>query len=42
MNCTAIVGEPVLWTGKRPVFMEALRESLERLQAQAPPQRWSN
>lgn len=40
MNCTVLVGEPLAWSGAREPFMEALRERLENLRAQAPPQRW--
>ena len=40
MNCTALVGEPIRWTGDKAAFMEALRASLEALKASAPPQRW--
>lgn len=41
MNCTALVGEPVRWSGGKAQFMAALREALEALAAEAPPQRWS-
>jgi 1-acyl-sn-glycerol-3-phosphate acyltransferase len=41
MNCTVLIGEPLAWTGERLGFMAALRERLETLKAQAPPQRWS-
>jgi 1-acyl-sn-glycerol-3-phosphate acyltransferase len=40
MNCTALVGEPIRWTGDSAAFMEALRASLEDLKSAAPPQRW--
>ncbi len=40
MNCTALVGEPIAWSGDKAAFMEALRASLEALKASAPPQRW--
>ena len=40
MNCTVLVGEPLYWQGDRAKFMEDLRQSLEELQAKAPPQRW--
>jgi len=40
MNCTALVGEPIRWTGDKAAFMEALRASLEALRRSAPPQRW--
>lgn len=42
MNCTALVGESLAWTGSRPSFMALLRERLEGLAAEAPPQRWAN
>ncbi|HYG27905.1 MAG TPA: lysophospholipid acyltransferase family protein [Caulobacteraceae bacterium] len=41
MNCCVVVGEPIGWTGKRAAFMDALREALLALKAQAPPLRWS-
>jgi 1-acyl-sn-glycerol-3-phosphate acyltransferase len=41
MNCAVIVGPPIRWEGKRATFMEALREALLALKAQAPPLRWS-
>ena len=41
LNCTVHVGLPIVWSGHRTVFMEALREALESLAAQAPPLRWS-
>lgn len=41
MNCAVIVGPPVHWDGKRAAFMDALREALLALKAQAPPLRWS-
>jgi 1-acyl-sn-glycerol-3-phosphate acyltransferase len=40
MNCTVLAGEPILWAGDRPAFMDALRESLLALRAKAPPQHW--
>lgn len=42
MNCTALVGEPLLWTGSKSGFMAELRDRLEALAAEAPPQRWAN
>lgn len=42
MNCTALVGEPLLWTGSKAGFMAELRVRLEALAAEAPPQRWAN
>lgn len=41
MNCTALVGEPLTWTGSKAGFMAALRDRLETLAAEAPPQHWS-
>ena len=40
MNCTVLVGDPVLWTGDRTAFMDGLRDGLLALRAKAPPQRW--
>ena len=40
MNCTVVVGEPLVWTGERTAFMQALKASLEALRRTAPPQRW--
>ncbi|MDG2530331.1 lysophospholipid acyltransferase family protein [Caulobacter endophyticus] len=42
LNCAVLVGEPVAWTGKRAPFMDALREAMLALKAQAPPLRWSD
>lgn len=41
MNCTALVGESLTWTGDRQAFMALLRERLDALAAEAPPQRWT-
>jgi 1-acyl-sn-glycerol-3-phosphate acyltransferase len=41
MNCWVGAGPPVRWDGHRTAFMEALREGLMGLKAQAPPLRWS-
>ena len=41
MNCTVLVGEPFFWSGDRMAFMDTLRDRLEALHAQAPPQRWA-
>lgn len=41
MNCTVLVGDPIMWHGDRPAFMEDLRAALEDLHAKAPPQRWA-
>ena len=40
MNCTVLVGDPILWQGERVGFMDRLRDSLLGLRANAPPQRW--
>ena len=42
LNCAVLVGEPVAWTGRRGPFMDALREAMLALKAQAPPLRWSD
>jgi hypothetical protein len=41
MNCTVLVGEPMRWEGDKTVFMDGLRDRLEALHAEAPPQRWA-
>lgn len=41
MNCTVLVGAPLRYEGDRMAFMETLRERLEALHAEAPPQRWT-
>jgi len=41
LNCTVLVGDPILWGGDRVAFMETLRQALEGLKALAPPQRWA-
>ena len=40
MCCTVGVGPAIHWPGSRPRFMEALRDSLMKLRAEAPPLRW--
>lgn len=40
MNCCVLVGEPLRWTGSRQAFMDALKQRLESLQAEAPPLKW--
>jgi 1-acyl-sn-glycerol-3-phosphate acyltransferase len=40
MNCTVLVGDPILWAGRRDPFMSSLRDALEALKTQAPPQHW--
>ena len=42
LNCAVLVGEAVAWTGKRSAFMDALREAMLALKADAPPLRWSD
>ena len=41
MNCCVLVGEPIRWQGGRTQFMDALRDALAGLKAQAPPLKWS-
>jgi hypothetical protein len=41
MTCCVLVGEPIAWRGDRAAFMAELKASLEALQAQAPPLKWS-
>jgi 1-acyl-sn-glycerol-3-phosphate acyltransferase len=41
MNCTVLVGEAFRWSGDRGAFMDELRDRLEALHAEAPPQRWA-
>ncbi len=40
MNCTVLVGEPMLWCGERTTFIDRLRGALLDLKAKAPPQHW--
>ena len=40
MNCTVLVGEPLLWCGQRTAFTDRLRAALLDLKAKAPPQHW--
>ncbi|HEY1560662.1 MAG TPA: lysophospholipid acyltransferase family protein [Caulobacteraceae bacterium] len=40
MNCCALVGEAIEWTGDQARFLGALRESLEDLRQKAPPLQW--
>lgn len=40
MNCCVLVGEPILWQGRRTAFMDALKDSFLALRAEAPPLRW--
>lgn len=39
-NCTAVIGEPLSWTGSHHGFIDELRARIEALKAQAPPLRW--
>jgi 1-acyl-sn-glycerol-3-phosphate acyltransferase len=39
-NCTAVVGDPLVWAGSHHGFVEELRTRIEALKAQAPPLRW--
>jgi 1-acyl-sn-glycerol-3-phosphate acyltransferase len=41
MNCWVGACEPIYWQGRRTPFMDALRDSLLKLKAAAPPLRWS-
>ena len=38
---TAMVGEPVRWTGDKHGFMAELKTRLDALAEAAPPQKWS-
>lgn len=40
-NCTAVIGEPLRWSGSHHGFIDALRARIEELKTQAPPLRWS-
>jgi 1-acyl-sn-glycerol-3-phosphate acyltransferase len=42
MNCTALVGEAMRWSGSKPEFMAELRQRLDALPDEAPPQHWVN
>lgn len=39
-NITAVVGDPMSWTGSHHGFVDELRTRIEALKAQAPPMRW--
>jgi 1-acyl-sn-glycerol-3-phosphate acyltransferase len=39
-NTTAVIGDPLAWTGSHHGFIEELRARIEALKAQAPPLRW--
>jgi 1-acyl-sn-glycerol-3-phosphate acyltransferase len=40
-NTTAVVGEPLTWSGSHHGFVDELRARIEALKAQAPPLKWS-
>ncbi|MEQ1818855.1 MAG: lysophospholipid acyltransferase family protein [Terricaulis sp.] len=40
-NTTAVVGEPLTWTGSHHGFIDELRTRIEALKALAPPLKWS-
>jgi 1-acyl-sn-glycerol-3-phosphate acyltransferase len=40
-NTTAVVGDPLTWTGSHHGFIDELRARIEALKAQAPPLKWS-
>jgi 1-acyl-sn-glycerol-3-phosphate acyltransferase len=39
-NCTAVIGDPLSWTGSHHGFIDELRARIETLKEQAPPLRW--
>jgi 1-acyl-sn-glycerol-3-phosphate acyltransferase len=39
-NCTAVIGDPMIWSGSHRGFVDELRSSIEALKAQAPPLKW--
>jgi 1-acyl-sn-glycerol-3-phosphate acyltransferase len=39
-NCTAVIGDPLAWTGSHHGFVEELRARIEALKELAPPLRW--
>jgi 1-acyl-sn-glycerol-3-phosphate acyltransferase len=41
MNCCVLVGEPIRWQERRSQFMDALKDAMLALKAQAPPLKWS-
>jgi 1-acyl-sn-glycerol-3-phosphate acyltransferase len=40
-NTTAVVGDPLIWSGSHHGFIDELRARIEALKAQAPPLKWS-
>ena len=40
MTCCVHVGEAIRWIGDRTLFLDTLKQALERLRAGAPPLRW--
>jgi 1-acyl-sn-glycerol-3-phosphate acyltransferase len=40
-NTTAVVGDPLTWTGSHHGFVDELRARIEALKALAPPLKWS-
>lgn len=40
-NTTAVVGDPLTWTGSHHGFIDELRARIEALKALAPPLKWS-
>jgi 1-acyl-sn-glycerol-3-phosphate acyltransferase len=39
-NTTAVIGNPLTWSGSHHGFVDELRARIEALKAQAPPLRW--
>jgi 1-acyl-sn-glycerol-3-phosphate acyltransferase len=39
-NCTAVVGDPIRWSGSHHGLIDELRAKIEALKEQAPPLRW--
>lgn len=39
-NTTAVIGDPLTWTGSHHGFVDELRARIETLKEQAPPLRW--
>ncbi len=40
-NTTAVIGDPLTWTGSHHGFIDLLRAQIEALKTQAPPMKWS-